>query len=135
MKAVSADRSNSEVRPDLDHQRSTTINVSHLIHFYTIIATRPPQSLLVFGNYMLQTKRILYREMNNNNRGDVSTVALDEPSLSDSDDSDWDLEMLDFDSLGTFDEWMEAAEERIKMIFSRYFFTNIKPKCLMTRAA
>ena len=73
--------------------------------------------------------------MNNNNGDDASTVALDKPSLSDSDNSDWDLETLDFDSLGTFDEWMEAAEERIRMIFSKCSFANIKLKCLMARAA
>ena len=73
--------------------------------------------------------------MNNNNGDDASTVALDKPSLSDSDNSDWDLEALDFDPLETFDEWMEAAEERIRVIFSRYFFAYIKPKSLMTRAA
>ena len=73
--------------------------------------------------------------MNYNNGDDASTVALDKPSLSDSDNNDWDLEMFDFDPLGTFNEWMEAAEGRIRMIFLRYFFANINSKCLMARAA
>eukprot|EP00957_Ditylum_brightwellii_P069017 5238816-Ditylum_brightwellii.AAC.1 len=59
MEAVSADRSNSEVRSDLDHKRNTTINLSYLICFHTVIATRPPQSSLASGTYILGTKQTL----------------------------------------------------------------------------
>eukprot|EP00957_Ditylum_brightwellii_P171222 13034463-Ditylum_brightwellii.AAC.1 len=73
--------------------------------------------------------------MNNNSKDDAGTIALDEPSLSESDGSVWDMKTLDLDPLGALEEWMEAAEERISIIFLRYFFATIKPKCLMARAA
>eukprot|EP00957_Ditylum_brightwellii_P188847 14374921-Ditylum_brightwellii.AAC.1 len=73
--------------------------------------------------------------MNNNSEDDASTIALDEPSLSDLDGSVWDMDTLDLDPLGTLEEWMKAAEERINIIVLRYFLATIKPKCLMARAA
>eukprot|EP00957_Ditylum_brightwellii_P125737 9585484-Ditylum_brightwellii.AAC.1 len=73
--------------------------------------------------------------MDNNSKDDARTIALDEPSLTDLDDSVWDMETLDLDALGTLEEWMDAAEERTSIIFSRYFFVTIKPKCLMAKAA
>ena len=73
--------------------------------------------------------------MNNNSEDDVSTIALDESSLSELDDSVWDMETLDLDPLGTLEEWMETAEERISIIFLRYFLATIKQKCLMARAS
>eukprot|EP00957_Ditylum_brightwellii_P159146 12112191-Ditylum_brightwellii.AAC.1 len=80
--------------------------------------------------------------MNNNNEDNSSTVVLDEPSLSDtsmglydSDDSMWDMETLQLQSLGTLEEWMGAAKERISNIFWVYFLVTSKPKCLTARAA
>eukprot|EP00957_Ditylum_brightwellii_P021352 1610464-Ditylum_brightwellii.AAC.1 len=71
--------------------------------------------------------------MNNSSKDDASTIALDEPSLSDLDDSVWDTETIDLDPLGTLEVWMEVAEERISIIFLSFFLATIKPKCLMAR--
>eukprot|EP00957_Ditylum_brightwellii_P126243 9624317-Ditylum_brightwellii.AAC.1 len=73
--------------------------------------------------------------MNNSNKDDSSTISLDQCSLSGLNDSVWEIKTLHLDPLGTFEEWMEAAEEKIRNTFWRHFLATVKQNCSIARAA